>query len=682
MKRILPLFFFFISLSSYSQNCGASFTYNTTGIVVNFYDSSFSNLAPYTSSWDFGDSTFSNQRNPSHTFPTSGRYLTCLTIQDSLSCSDTYCDSITLTVNCQADFNYFIDSNNTVYFNNLSITSPNVKYSWDFGDSSAIDTTANPNHFYASTNTYIISLTLMGGGTTCSFTDTLFVNNCNAQFSTQVDSAGTTSFTNFSTASNSTAYSWDFGDSTSSNQKNPVHSYTSSGGYAVLLSLYDSLSNCNSSYLDSVFITLPSPCEAGFTASVNEDSLYITNTAFNYTSLVYQFGDGDSSFIENPSHVYAQSGTYVVCQTVKDSLSNCSSTFCDTILVTVPPSCVASYAHSTNNDTAFFINLASNYTAVLYQFGDGDSSILENPTHIYTQSAAYNVCQTVFDSTTNCFDTFCDSVSITIPPKCQAGFTVNISGDSVLFTSTASTQNRMIYYFGDGDSSTVENPIHLYEQSGTYEVRQLVFNDTTNCIDSFIDSITVNISKSCVAKYEIAIDTTKKSKLFLINTSTDDNSHRYYWTFGDGKSATGRTPTHTYSEFGAYKICLTITDSLLQCTSTYCDSVGLDSNGNVLKTNGFVLQVIDGVFIGIEEQITLDETILFPNPVIDILSIKVPNSIQHINYELFDLSGKVMLKGITKKLIEQLDISNLTRGIYFIRLIHNDQTIVKKLIKG
>ena len=681
MKNYFLILLVFVGFNSYSQTCGAFFSHSTSGLAVNFNDSSFANSQNFTSFWNFGDSTTSTQRSPLHNYSTSGSYYVCLTIQDTV-CSDTYCDTVTVSANCQADFSYFIDSNNVVSFYNRSITPPNVQYIWDFGDSSAIDTSANPNHFYLSSGSYIVSLTLNGGGTSCSTTDTIYVNNCNAQFSTQVDSTGTAIFTNTSIAAQFTNYFWDFGDSSTSMQKSPTHTYLNSGNYIVTLSLYDSLSNCSSSATDSIVVFLPSPCNAGFTSRINQDSLFITNSATNYTSVNYQFGDGDSSTVENPIHIYDQSGTFIVCQTVRDSLSNCSSSYCDTISISVPPKCEANFAFSTNNDTAFFINLATNFTSLNYKFGDGDSSNLEDPFHIYDQSGTYAVCQMVLDSATNCFDTFCDSVTINILPSCSAGFTYSISGDSVYFTSTAEAETRRSYDFGDGDSSTLENPVHSYNQSGTYLVNQKVFNDSTNCTDVFVDTITVTINQACNAKYEIAIDTTKKSKLFLINTSTNESTHTYFWTFGDGENASGRTPTHTYENFGAYKICLNITDSILQCNSTYCDSVGLDSNGNVLKTNGFVLQVIEGMFIGIEEAKILEKTIVFPNPFSAVLTIELPKTIEQVEFEIIDLSGKEQLRGTLKSTRQQLDLHKLQKGVYFIRMINNNQTIIRKIIKG
>ena len=69
--------------------------------------------------------------------------------------------------------------------------------------------------------------------------------------------------------------------------------------------------------------------------------------------------------------------------------------------------------------------------------------------------------------------------------------------------------------------------------------------------------------------------------------SSNKSTHTYSWSFGDGGTSTKRNPTHKYRAFGSYWVCLTIADSTLNCTSTYCDSLGLDSTGRLLKADGF-----------------------------------------------------------------------------------------------
>ena len=80
-----------------TSNCHVDFTYQT-GVdgTVNFYANNVGGTAPFTFAWDMGDSTSHVLQNPSHTFSASGDYWACVTVYDSVGCSYTYCDSVSV----------------------------------------------------------------------------------------------------------------------------------------------------------------------------------------------------------------------------------------------------------------------------------------------------------------------------------------------------------------------------------------------------------------------------------------------------------------------------------------------------------------------------------------------------------------------------------------------------------
>lgn len=606
MKRIINFFILvlFSGISSLTaQNCSANYQYWQNGATVNFQDSSFSSNGNHSYYWSFGDGSFSNLSNPSHTYNQSGQYRVCLTIADSL-CTDSICNFIAVIVPnpCSSSFTYSVGQTTNVTFTNTTSPSSGLFYSWDFGDGSPADTAKSPTHFYTNSGIYIVTLSATGNGQSCVFTDTIFVKTCDAQFSYQADSLGNVNFFNQSILSSRTFIGWDFGDGNSSNLKNPKHQYLLSGSYAVTLTYFDSLANCSDSHRDTLSIAIPQFCQAGFTSQVNYNQVQFISIASNYTDISYLFGDGNSSIQPNPSHTYVQSGTYTVCQKVTDSITNCSSTYCDTIV-------------------------------------------------------------------------------ISLPQPCQSGFTYSLIGDTVFFQSTASNYTRLVYRFGDGDTSILENPLHVYPSSNQYLVTQIVYNDSTGCSDTTSQFIWATNSGTCVARYQIAIDTTLKSTLFLINQSTDASSHQYIWDFGDGSIGYGRIPTHLYNQNKAYKICLTIKDTLLNCISTYCDSVGLDTNGNVLKSSGgFFLKVLNGGAIGIQE-VYLDQFItVYPNPVQSNLTIRSMYA-DRIVYQLFGIDGVAYQNGIITLGEEDVSLKDLPKGMYFLQLTDGVNRITKKIIK-
>tara|TARA_B100001109_G_C18864717_1_gene476407 strand:- start:10177 stop:12468 length:2292 start_codon:yes stop_codon:yes gene_type:complete len=762
MKKLFLLFSILAIYSStklLAQTCVSNFSYYSNGLTVQFLDSSTVLSGNPTYLWDFGDGGTSIAQNPLHTYSNIGTYIVSLQLRTTTGCTSVFSDTITLTLPCSADFTYTVDSNNLVFFNNTSNPINNSTFQWDFGDGTS-DTTISPTHWYNNPGTYVVTLTMTNSiGQTCSLFDTVYVNFCQAFFTKNISGSGIGTFNNYSTSSPSTLFRWNFGDGTPTLNKNDksvtTHQYTTSGTYAVSLVLYDSISNCTSSYFDSVSVNLPNcsarytytirqdtvlftnqstnfqsviydfgdgnqsslanpshvytqsgtytvcqtvldssngctdtycdsfqvivpQCSAGFNYLINEDTLHLTNQAINFTHLSYDFGDGSSSSQLNPTYIYSQSGTYIVCQTVFDSTRNCQQTFCDTVQINIPK-CHAEFTFTTSADTIQITNTASNYTSINYNFGDGTSNTSENPTHIYTQSGIYVVCQTVFDSLRNCTDTFCDSIEIQVP-KCEAGFTIQQIGDSISITNTAQNFTHLSYSFGDGSTSTETNPIHEYTQSNQYQITQVVFDSLRNCSDSITKSINVTISTSCVASFQVAIDTTNPGILYLINNSSDFNSHQYSWDFGDGTFGTGRTPSHNYAQSRAYPICLTVSDSKLGCQNTFCDTVGLDSNGRITnKSNGFILRIIDGSAIGLSEIVNpLNDVSIYPNPVMNSLNIK---SKSQLNYEVLNLQGQLLKQGKKSTGIHTITVEELDVGIYFLRLYHDDNMSIKKFIK-
>ncbi len=142
----------------------------------------------------------------------------------------------------------------------------------------------------------------------------------------------------------------------------------------------------------------------------------------------WDFGDGSSSTQSNPSHTYADSGRYVVCLTVTDTIrGGCTNTYCDTIRVfTPPPRCNAYFRarpDSVPNGVRFFTSrrghsLPSPTATYSWDFGDGSgTSTLRNPAYTYADSGTYFVCLTVSNSNASgtCIKTYCDSVNTHSP---------------------------------------------------------------------------------------------------------------------------------------------------------------------------------------------------------------------------------------------------------------------------
>jgi len=273
-----------------------------------------------------------------HTYANPGTYIVCLTISDSLSCTNTFCDTVVVsgtgTGNCQSAFTYTSDSTNTIFQFLNNSTGTNLTYLWSFGDGST-STAQNPQHTYATSGIYGACLTVSNGTCTSYSCDTLYVgstSSCSACFVWNANVIGGVQF-NSCSAGTQLTYSWDFGDGTTSNQPNPLHVYANSGTYTACLTITDILTGCTDTYCNVVTVQV-----GGGNCSSNYAIYPDTTIAHNYIAynlatgvapLTYLWSWGDSTFSTTayPSHTYAGPGMYQICLTITDA-TGCTSTTC------------------------------------------------------------------------------------------------------------------------------------------------------------------------------------------------------------------------------------------------------------------------------------------------------------------------------------------------------------------
>ncbi len=315
----------------------------------------------------------------------------------------------------------------------------------------------------------------------------------NCEFSFR-DTAGTRTFT-------PTIYYWDFGNGQSSNSRHAVHDYLVNGSYVVKHIISDG-SNSDTAVINIVVACKANnPLAAAFYYNINDTvsptEVYFSNMSDGrIISHTWNFGDGNTSSNVNPVHAYMSmiTQTYTVCLLVIDSSSRDS--FCQNVTIKAFDSCKAFFAgfnwqHDTSCNGILFSN-ASHYTAMNYQwsFGDGSSSTQQNPYHQYSNQVHTSYYVKLKASGNNCSD----STVQEIKPKCKTCYSVtaliNLAVDS-LDPSKAILYNRSFgalashrWDFGDGDTSTLAAPTHVYTSPGPIHLVYVV-RDTSNCTDTF-----------------------------------------------------------------------------------------------------------------------------------------------------------------------------------------------------
>jgi PKD repeat protein len=317
--------------------------------------------------------------------------------------------------------------------------------------------------------------------------------------------------------------------------------------------------------------TASNPGPGGTTVSFYDSSF----TMGVITGYSWSFGDGSMSTLVNPVHTYTSPGNYLACLTITGFVQNqlCTSTYCDTITISGNPVCNPAFTYSVSQQNVIFTPATTNNASYLWTFGDGDTSTLTFPSHYYTAPGTYQVCLSIFTMGMTCNS--CQSIVITGPPPgCQAGFTYTLDPATGLFTfnntSSAPPNSNYFWQFGDGTTSTAQNPQHSYTAPGIYYACLTISNSGAGCQSTFCDSVYVNFQPGCNANF--AWNGSGGNVINFTNQSTGTYTSQI-WSFGDGSTSTVSNPAHTYPGPGTYTVCLSIFDSLTSCFDSTCQSI-------------------------------------------------------------------------------------------------------------
>lgn len=179
-----------------------------------------------------------------------------------------------------------------------------------------------------------------------------------------------------------------------------------------------------------------------------------------------------------------------------------------------------------------------------------------------------------------------------------AGFTFVLNPDGeVVFTDTSTDSDGSViswsWDFGDGNSSTVQNPFHTYSANGDYVVTLAVSDDgsptkTSNTNQTVMVS-SVSANTAPVASFNYVLNT--GGEVVFTDTSTDPDSSitLWSWDFGDGNVSTDQNPVHRYASNGDYTVSLTVTDNGSPAkTGTTSDPAVMISNAWPLPTTQIV----------------------------------------------------------------------------------------------
>jgi PKD repeat protein len=583
----------FISNTFITEPPTAFFTPDTTEgcavLPIDFTNFSYGYQPTYY--WDFGNGDTSTLYTPPTIFFEQGEWDTTYYVQLNVTnlCGTVYhLDSILVHPIPIVRFATNLDtacSPMIVHFANVSVGNP-ANFQWFFGDgTTSTDSIPPPHTYYADTIDQTYTITLIStnecGADTLQRYVTVLPNNVNAFFIPDVIVGCqplTVDFISLSSGIN-IVHNWEFGDGNTSNMVNPVHTFDTTGIFPVKLRIdngcgYDTMVINITVYPipDVSFVHNDSICEG--------DVINFVNTSPAISGQLWQFGDGDTSILTNPSHPYDSVGNYTVYLTGYAVNTGCPGY--DSSIVTVIPQPTSTFTSSVLDGcvplTVDFTNTGVGADYADWTFGDGNSSVVISPTHTFTAAGTYGICL-VNTSINGCVsDTTC--IQIIVHPKPVSAFMPVITDTcglplTVDFVNQSTGAIGYYWDFSNGSTSVLNNPTTMYQDTGIHVIGMIAVNQF-NCADTSYRVIRAFENPVANFTYTPAHGCEPPLPVTFTNTSSYYNNSS--WNFGNGGSVQD-SPTHPYNALGSYTVSLIVGyDGICFDTVTVVDAVNVTPN--------------------------------------------------------------------------------------------------------
>lgn len=361
-----------------------------------------------------------------------------------------------------------------------------------------------------------------------------------------------------------TNWNWNFGDGNTSTLQNPSHSFTAPGNYNVQL-IASNAGGCVDTVVKAITIKPAPVADFTFTPDCPGSPVVFTNQSTfaqgNITGQSWNFGDATPPNAGvNTSHTYAGVGPYTASLIIQGD-NGCTDTATYAVQTKNAPVALFNFAVQCLSNTVTFTDASTLTGGIIaswkWDFGDGSpKNNTQNPIHLYAGNGPFDV-KLIVTGSNGCTDTITKSVAMATFPTSAFSTGNECKGQLTQFTDMSVLTGGAItswkWYFDDGGTSLLQNPLHTYASSGNYTV-SLAIVANNGCGDSI--AIPVVVKNAPVADFNSASVCPGQPSTFTGTTSFPGGTlNAWEWDFGDGTGvASTANSSYTYATAGTYNV--------------------------------------------------------------------------------------------------------------------------------
>lgn len=544
-------------------------------VTVSFKDSSQQGNFPIQNwLWDFGDGNISNSQHPGHTYQNGGTYSVSLQVTDTKGCSDFISKSQYVHIGMPFQVGFTVNGNRACNPPLISNFSPAVSggtapysYSWNFGDGGT-SVQSNPSHTYTTTNSFDVTLTVTDANN-CSVVryepDAASTHGPVANFTTSITQGCSplgVRFQDASNPSNPAQVSWQSGPFQSQSRDTTVV-FTQPGEYDVVWRIYNG--GCGDTLVAVKRIRVIQGASVDFTTSdtlicAGTRQVRFVSSGPDIVAWKWDFGNGDVSqnTAANPLTLYSDStSNYTVSLEVTNKYG-CKASVTKPGYVKKHTTRASAGADSIKGCFPISVDFTGSASSLFpiatwtWNFGNGDSAFVQNPTYTYPDTGKHTAILKVTDSA-GCSAEATVKVKQGLKPRpafagdSLRGCSFNLWTQFTNYTNDSSAIHADSFHwdFGTGEFTllnTLEDPLYYYHKiPRKYTVTLSAFNN--GCKDSLVktDYIEVLGPFLQVKDFESPCVSTILHKLDM------SVAHTRLWKFSDNTSSTDAL---AYKDFG------------------------------------------------------------------------------------------------------------------------------------